>query len=42
MKVYVIKNNKKYHIINLAELQKYAGQKIYNVGNNIRTYTFGR
>lgn len=34
MKIYVIKNNKKHHIINLAELQKYAGQKIYNVSDN--------
>ena len=31
MKVYIIKNNKKHHIINLKELQKYAGQKIYDV-----------
>lgn len=33
MKIYIIKNNKKYHIISLKELQKYAGQKIYNVSD---------
>ncbi|MEA3463943.1 MAG: hypothetical protein U9R14_02625, partial [Patescibacteria group bacterium] len=33
MKVYIIKNNKKHHIINLKELLKYAGQWIYNVNN---------
>jgi len=34
MKVYVIKNNKKYHIINLAELQKYPGRQINNINSN--------
>ncbi|MBU4512725.1 S8 family serine peptidase, partial [Patescibacteria group bacterium] len=32
-KIYVIKNGRKRHISNLAELKKYAGQPIYNVGD---------
>lgn len=35
MKVYVIKNNKKYCIINLQELQKHAGQPIFDVDDGI-------
>ncbi|MBU4257130.1 hypothetical protein KKC04_01825 [Patescibacteria group bacterium] len=34
MRIYVIKNNKKYYI-NLEELQKYAGRKIYNASNQV-------
>jgi len=34
-KVYVIKNGQKKHIKSLTELQKYAGQPIYNVSDDI-------
>ncbi|MCK4553950.1 hypothetical protein KAU19_03230 [Candidatus Parcubacteria bacterium] len=34
MKVYIIKNNKKHHIINLTGLRKYTGQKIYNISDD--------
>lgn len=34
MRIYVIKNNKKRYI-NLEELQKYAGRKIYNASNQV-------
>lgn len=34
MRIYVIKNNKKYYI-NLKELQKYAGRMIYNASDQV-------